>query len=72
MLPFPFLPVSRSTAIGEINSGNRSGPGVKDGLDDVHLEAVHDAHHFISLLEVEDCSKGGELVAYPSLAFAHN
>ena len=56
----------------EVEPPHRQLLPTEHGLDDVHLEAVHDAHHFISLLEVEDCSKGGELVAYPSLAFAHN
>ena len=61
-----------STAAGQVDGGHGAGCSVKDGLENVHLEGVHDARHVVGLLEVEDRRIGGKLVTNPSLASAQH
>ena len=64
--------MSWSTAAGQVDSGHGASCSVEDGLEDVHLEGVHDARHVVGLLEVEDRCVGGQLVTNPSLASAQH
>ena len=52
--PFPFLPVSWTTAMGQVDGGHRAGSRIEDRLDDAHLKGIHDASHVVGFLEVED------------------
>ena len=64
--------MSWSTAAGQVDSGHGAGRGVEDGLENVHLERVHDARHVVGMLEIEDRCVGGKLVTNPSLASAQH
>ena len=40
--------------MGQVDGGYRAGRRIENGLDDAHLEGVHDASHVVGFLEVED------------------